>query len=55
MLLSADTETIDIEEIQDLVEIELMYYYAVYPKLAKSYILFREKRKQDREKANHYK
>lgn len=53
MLLAEETENIDIEAIQDLIEIDL-YVIANNPEIAKAFILFREKRKQERDKANRY-
>lgn len=53
LLIGAETETISVEEIQDLIEIDL-YAIASAPAVAKAFILFREKRKQERDKANRY-
>lgn len=53
LLIGAETETVSVEEIQDLIEIDL-YAIASTPAVAKAFILFREKRKQERDKANRY-
>lgn len=53
LLIGAETETVSVEEIQDLIEIDL-YAIASAPAVAKAFILFREKRKQERDKANRY-
>lgn len=53
LLIGAETETVSVEEIQDLIEIDL-YAIASAPAVAKAFILFREKRKQERGKANRY-
>lgn len=53
LLIDAETETVSVEEIQDLIEIDL-YAIASAPAVAKAFILFREKRKQERDKANRY-
>ena len=53
LLIGAETETVSVEEIQDLIEIDL-YAIASAPAIAKAFILFREKRKQERDKANRY-
>lgn len=53
LLIGAETETVSVEEIQDLIEIDL-YAIASTPAVAKAFILFREKRKQERGKANRY-
>lgn len=53
LLIGAETETVSVEEIQDLIEIDL-YAIANAPAVAKAFILFREKRKQERDKANRY-
>lgn len=53
LLIGAETETVSVEEIQDLIEIDL-YAIASAPAVAKAFILFREKRKQERNKANRY-
>lgn len=53
LLVGAETETVSVEEIQDLIEIDL-YAIASAPAVAKAFILFREKRKQERDKANRY-
>lgn len=53
LLIGAETETVSVEEIQDLIEIDL-YAIASTPAIAKAFILFREKRKQERDKANRY-
>lgn len=53
LLIGAETETVSVEEIQDLIEIDL-YAIASVPAVAKAFILFREKRKQERDKANRY-
>lgn len=53
MLKSSGEDKIDIEQIQDLIEIDL-YAIAEAPETAKAFILFREKRKQERDKANRY-
>lgn len=53
MLLNGDEENVNIETIQDLIEIDL-YVIADNPTIAKAFILFREKRKQERDKANRY-
>lgn len=53
LLIGAETETVSVEEIQNLIEIDL-YAIASAPAVAKAFILFREKRKQERDKANRY-
>lgn len=53
MLNAAGDSKVDIESIQDLIEIDL-YAIADAPETAKAFILFREKRKQERDKANRY-
>lgn len=53
MLVGAETVSVGVEEIQDLIEIDL-YAIADSPTIAKAFILFREKRKQERNKANRY-
>lgn len=53
MLVGAEAESVNVEEIQDLIEIDL-YAIADAPVIAKAFILFREKRKQERDKANRY-
>ena len=53
MLKATGEDKIDIEQIQDLIEIDL-YAIAEAPETAKAFILFREKRKQERDKANRY-
>lgn len=53
MLLEAGEESVGIETIQDLIEIDL-YTIANDPTVAKEFILFREKRKQERDKAERY-
>lgn len=53
LLIGAETEAVSVEEIQDLIEIDL-YAIASAPAVAKAFILFREKRKQERDKANRY-
>lgn len=53
MLLGAETLQVSVEEIQDLIEIDL-YAIAGSPEIAKAFILFREKRKQERDKATRY-
>lgn len=53
MLLNGDEENVHIEDIQDLIEIDL-YAIADNPAIAKAFILFRERRKQERDKANRY-
>lgn len=53
LLTGAETEKVNVEEIQDLLEIDL-YAIADSPTIAKAFILFREKRKQERDKANRY-
>ena len=53
MLVNGDEENVNIEQIQDLIEIDL-YSVADCPSVAKQFILFREKRKQERDKANRY-
>ena len=53
MLKESGEEKVDIEQIQDLIEIDL-YAIAEAPETAKAFILFREKRKQERDKANRY-
>lgn len=53
LLSGADSSRVHVEEIQDLIEIDL-YAIADSPTIAKAFILFREKRKQERDKANRY-
>ena len=53
LLTGAETESVSVEEIQDLIEIDL-YAIADAPAVAKAFILFREKRKQERDKAAKY-
>ena len=53
MLNASGESKVDIESIQDLIEIDL-YAIADAPETAKAFILFREKRKQERDKANRY-
>lgn len=53
LLEESGEESIDIETIQDSIEIDL-YTIANNPSVAKEFILFREKRKREREKANKY-
>lgn len=53
LLAGADTIQVSVEEIQDLIEIDL-YAIAGAPDIAKAFILFREKRKQERDKATRY-
>lgn len=53
LLVMADTISVSVEEIQDLIEIDL-YAIAGAPDIAKAFILFREKRKQERDKAARY-
>ena len=53
LLLNGDDENVNIEQIQDLIEIDL-YAIADNPTIAKAFILFREKRKQERDKFNRY-
>lgn len=53
LLTGADAVSVSVEEIQDLIEIDL-YAIANAPEIAKAFILFREKRKQERDKANRY-
>lgn len=53
LLLNGDDENVSIEQIQDLIEIDL-YAIADNPTIAKAFILFREKRKQERDKFNRY-
>lgn len=53
MLTDAGTISIGVEEIQDLIEIDL-YVIASAPEIAKAFILFREKRKQERDTATRY-
>lgn len=53
LLTGAETVSVSVEEIQDLIEIDL-YAIAGAPEIAKAFILFREKRKQERDKATRY-
>lgn len=53
MLADSEQSIVHIEEIQDLIEIDL-YSIANDPRIAKSFILFREKRKQERDKNTRY-
>lgn len=53
LLVGAEAEKVSVEEIQDLIEIDL-YAIAGAPEIAKAFILFREKRKQERDKATRY-
>ena len=53
LLTGAETVSVSVEEIQDLLEIDL-YAIADAPIIAKAFILFREKRKQERDKATRY-
>lgn len=53
VLHNSEGDTVSIEQIQDLIEIDL-YAIADAPTVAKAFILFREKRKQERDKANRY-
>lgn len=53
LLTGAEATSVSVEEIQDLIEIDL-YSIANVPEVAKAFILFREKRKQERDKANRY-
>lgn len=53
LLAGAETVSVSVEEIQDLLEIDL-YAIADAPIIAKAFILFREKRKQERDKATRY-
>lgn len=53
LLHGADAVSVSVEEIQDLIEIDL-YAIANSPEIAKAFILFREKRKQERDKATRY-
>lgn len=53
LLLNGDDENVNIEQIQDLIEIDL-YAIAENPTIAKAFILFRDKRKQERDRANRY-
>lgn len=53
LLMGAETVSVSVEEIQDLIEIDL-YAIAGAPDIAKAFILFREKRKQERDKATRY-
>lgn len=53
LLTGAEAVSVSVEEIQDLLEIDL-YAIADAPIIAKAFILFREKRKQERDKATRY-
>lgn len=53
LLVGAEAIQVSVEEIQDLIEIDL-YAIANSPEIAKAFILFREKRKQERDKATRY-
>lgn len=52
-MVAKEGDTVSVEDLQDLIEIDL-YAIAENPTIAKAYILFREKRKQERDKANRY-